>query len=77
MTLTGFQHGVHEHRRRTAAGATPFPTPIVLSNGRNFLVPTPDGRLLKARVFGEGMTDPKGVFYHIHGGGNVFGSCSK
>jgi acetyl esterase/lipase len=50
---------------------------MVLANGRNFLVPTPDGRELKARIFGEDMKDPKGVFYHIHGGGNVFGSCAK
>lgn len=69
--------GVQEYRRRRAAGETPFPAPWVLASGRNFRVPISEERELNARVFGEEMTRPKGVYYHIHGGGNVLGSCER
>lgn len=70
--------GASEYRRRRAAGETPFPKSVVLPNGRDFWVPVTEDRELKARVFGEEIpaSNRKGVFYHIHGGGNVLGSCS-
>lgn len=76
LTVLLAKCGIDEYRRRRAAGETPFPPPTVLPNGREFEIPTPDGRHLKFRVFGENISVPKGVFYHIHGGGYVLGSAS-
>lgn len=57
------------------AGETPLPAPVVLEDGKNIALPSRDSdRTIPCRVFQPSSGKPKGVFYHIHGGGWVLQS---
>ncbi|KAK6380200.1 hypothetical protein LTS17_005389 [Exophiala oligosperma] len=66
--------GPQEYRRRRAAGETPFPRPVVIERGIWRTIRSPEGVPLPLRIF-EPSDHPRGVFYHIHGGGYVLGSA--
>jgi len=72
------QCGAEEYRRRRAAGETPFPPAMRLDNTSELTVrSTKGGHDISCRVFGESARfTPRGVLYHIHGGGYVIGSAS-
>lgn len=54
-------------------GETPLPKPIVIESGKNIELPSREhGRSIPCRVFAA--EKPRGVFYHIHGGGWVLQS---
>lgn len=56
-------------------GETPLPKPIVLEHAVNITIPSRDsGRDIPCRVLKPTKTEPKGVYYHIHGGGWVLQS---
>ncbi|KAJ5964123.1 uncharacterized protein N7479_003999 [Penicillium vulpinum] len=71
-----WQCGAAEYRRRRVAGETPFPQAPKVDNTSDILVPSPEGHEIHCRVFGHDHPNPKGVFYHIHGGGYVLGSSA-
>lgn len=53
----------------------PPPPAQVLDSGKNITLPSRDpGRQIPCRVFEPASGKPKGVFYHIHGGGWVLQS---
>jgi len=67
--------GPEKYRQMRWNGETPLPKPIVLESGKNIKLPSRDsGREIPCRVFEPSNGKPKGVFYHIHGGGWVLQS---
>lgn len=68
--------GAPTYRRMRWNGETPLPKPVILDSGTNIHLPSRDsGREIPCRVFRpEKGAEPKGVFYHIHGGGWVLQS---
>lgn len=52
-------------------GETPLPKPVTLDSGKDIKLPSREkGREIPCRVFTpEDGSKPKGVYYHIHGGG--------
>ena len=73
------QCGAQEYRRRRAAGETPFPPSPTLPNAFEFTVPSVrNSHMIPCRLFEpqDSTVTPKGVLYHIHGGGWVIGSAA-
>ncbi|KAK3066360.1 hypothetical protein LTR53_017326 [Teratosphaeriaceae sp. CCFEE 6253] len=68
--------GAEKYRQMRWNGETPLPKPVVLDSGKNITLPSRDpGRAIPCRVFLPAAGQPpKGVFYHIHGGGWVLQS---
>ncbi|KAK5708822.1 hypothetical protein LTR17_020365 [Elasticomyces elasticus] len=67
--------GAEEYRKMRWNGETPLPKPVVLDSGKNITIPSREpGRSIPCRVFTPHNGKPKGVFYHIHGGGWVLQS---
>jgi acetyl esterase/lipase len=66
------QVGAEKYRRMREAGETPLPAPVLLEGGKDINLPSRDpNRQIPCRVFQPSNGKPKGVFYHIHGGGWV------
>lgn len=58
-----------------ANGETPLPGRTVVDSGITFAIPSrEEGRDISCRVFKPESGSPKGIFYHIHGGGWVLQS---
>ncbi|EMC97069.1 hypothetical protein BAUCODRAFT_147239 [Baudoinia panamericana UAMH 10762] len=67
--------GAEKFRQMRWNGETPLPKPVVLESGKNIKLPSREsGREIPCRVFQPKDGKPKGVFYHIHGGGWVLQS---
>ncbi|KAK5722553.1 hypothetical protein LTR15_005784 [Elasticomyces elasticus] len=67
--------GAEKYRKMRWNGETPLPKPVVLDSGKNITIPSREpGRSIPCRVFTPDNGKPKGVFYHIHGGGWVLQS---
>lgn len=67
--------GAAKYRQMRWNGETPLPKPVVLESGKDIKLPSRDkGREIPCRVFQPDKGKPKGVFYHIHGGGWVLQS---
>lgn len=70
-----YEVGARKYREMRWNGETPLPKPVVLDSGKNIELPSRDsGRKIPCRVFVPENGKPKGVFYHIHGGGWVLQS---
>lgn len=63
-----------ETRRARAEGRGTFPAPVVVPEGRDEVIPGPDGNDIRLRVFVPPGGDARGVYLHLHGGGWVLGS---
>lgn len=60
-----------------ANNLTPIPGPTILPSGTPTSIPSRDpGREIPCRIFKPERGPPKGIFYHIHGGGWVLFSES-
>ncbi|OCK80949.1 alpha/beta-hydrolase [Lepidopterella palustris CBS 459.81] len=70
--------GAAEYRKRRAAGHTPFPPAPKLDHAVEFTIKSArGGHEIPVRVLSRSAeTNPKGVYYHIHGGGFVIGAAA-
>ena len=67
-----YEVGAAKYRQMRANGETPLPMPIILDSGKNIKIASREkGREIPCRVFTPESGKPKGVYYHIHGGGWV------
>ncbi|KAI5364774.1 Putative alpha/beta hydrolase-3 [Septoria linicola] len=71
-----YEVGAEKYRQMRWNGETPMPRPTVLQEGQNITLPSREaGRNIPCRIFKpENNKTPRGVFYHIHGGGWVLQS---
>lgn len=68
-----YEVGAAKYRQMRENGETPLPKPVHMDRAKDILVPSREnGRNIPCRlVTPEGGKKPRGVFYHIHGGGWV------
>ena len=68
-----YEVGAAKYRIMRENGETPLPKPVHLDRAKDILVPSREkGRSIPCRLMTpEGDKKPRGVFYHIHGGGWV------
>ncbi|WPH00902.1 Hypothetical protein R9X50_00373600 [Acrodontium crateriforme] len=70
-----YEVGAPEYRKMRWNGETPLPKPVVVESGKNIKIASREaGRDIPCRVFQPDSGKPKGLFYHIHGGGWVLQS---
>ena len=53
-------------------GETPLPKPVILDSGKDILIPAHEtNRGIPCRMFYPSFPKPRGLYFHIHGGGWV------
>jgi acetyl esterase/lipase len=67
--------GAEATRQLLRRGEGPFPAPVRSPRARTIELNGKEGNTIPLRVFAP--ADPRGVYFHIHGGGWVFGGADQ